>query len=920
MIVNKINMENHEDKKEDSELIQIRKKNILNSLKRGSSWVIYLLLAVITFIAVYIRTRNLPGLKDITTNTWTLGPDLDPFLFLRWAEYIVEHGKIMAIDTMRYVPIGFNTAAEKKLLSYMIAWFYEFLSIFNSDITITYAAVIFPVFMFAITCIIFFFLTKEIFKDSFERTKIPDYIALISTLFLAIIPAILPRTIAGIPEKESAGFFFIFLSLYLVILSFKAKTSIKSSLYGLLAGVAVAALTYIWGGVTFVFITVGLSAFILFIIGKVNKRQFLGYLVWIITFLTITIFYSPTSLYVNVMNYFTSTSTIPVFASLILMFVDLFIYDKISRNKIISELNTKYNISRQIISLIIVTILLIIISLPLFGINFIPDQTTQLFNNFVKPLAGDRFSVTVAENRQPFFTDEWRGNFGPVISNIPIFFFIFIVGSIVLFYNLLVKFDRKEKTILTVSYTIFILTLVFSRYSESSVLNGSSTTSLVFYFGGILIFIIASLYTLYFHERSKKDLLDIDLGYIIVFTFFFVSMLAGRGGVRFVMMVVPPASIMAGYFIVTLWNKYFTNKDETRSLIYLIIALLITLMALLSIYTFYNSSKAQAEVFVPSIYQYQWQKAMSWVRDNTPEDAVFSHWWDYGYWVQSIGKRATFLDGGNLYTYWDYLMGRYVLTTPDDRTALDLLYSHNVSYLLIDSTDIGKYSAFSSIGSDENYDRASFIPTFTIDSRQIIETKNGKTYIYVGGTGLDEDIILEENGTKVLFLTENTVLAAIKIDEDSTGKISQPQAVFIQQGNKQTVIPIRYVHYNGELHDFNNGLEAGVFLMDSLSYNNGNIQGNSNGVLFYLSKRTINSLLVRKYLFEDEGNFKLVHNEPHIIIGELRAQGIVVDDFVYYQGNFLGPIKIWKVDYPSGMIINQSHLETDYPDIKLKEI
>ena len=48
----------------------------------------YPILAWIVLMSIRIRTRNLPLLRDITTGTWTLGPDLDPFLFLRWAKYI----------------------------------------------------------------------------------------------------------------------------------------------------------------------------------------------------------------------------------------------------------------------------------------------------------------------------------------------------------------------------------------------------------------------------------------------------------------------------------------------------------------------------------------------------------------------------------------------------------------------------------------------------------------------------------------------------------------------------------------------------------------------------------------------------------------------------------------------------------------
>ena len=60
----------------------------------------------------------------------------------------------------------------------------------------------------------------------------------------------------------------------------------------------------------------------------------------------------------------------------------------------------------------------------------------------------------------------------------------------------------------------------------------------------------------------------------------------------------------------------------------------------------HGSIKQQAQYTGPSA-NIQWQQAMEWVRDNTAEDAVFSHWWDYGYWVETLGERRTTNDGGH---------------------------------------------------------------------------------------------------------------------------------------------------------------------------------------------------------------------------------------------------------------------------------
>ena len=34
-----------------------------------------------------------------------------------------------------------------------------------------------------------------------------------------------------------------------------------------------------------------------------------------------------------------------------------------------------------------------------------------------------------------------------------------------------------------------------------------------------------------------------------------------------------------------------------------------------------------------------WPDAMQWLRENTPEDAVIASWWDYGYWISTLGER-----------------------------------------------------------------------------------------------------------------------------------------------------------------------------------------------------------------------------------------------------------------------------------------
>src|SRR3990167_1760281 len=156
--------------------IEERKKKVLGFIKKKRDWITCLILSFIIFIGLYIRTRNIPLLKDITTNDWTLAPDLDPYLFLRWAKEIVENGSLAAVDAMRYVPLGYDTAGEMKLLSYLIVWFYNILHFFNESVSVTYAAIWFPVMMFALTTVAFFLFARKVFY--MEKKEIRNVIAL----------------------------------------------------------------------------------------------------------------------------------------------------------------------------------------------------------------------------------------------------------------------------------------------------------------------------------------------------------------------------------------------------------------------------------------------------------------------------------------------------------------------------------------------------------------------------------------------------------------------------------------------------------------------------------------------------------------------------------------------------------------------
>lgn len=901
---------------DESQIVKARKDKLVKIVKNNFNWIVYLILAVIVFLAVKIRTRNLSGLRDITTGTWTLGPDLDPFLFLRWAKYIVANGHLMVIDNMRYIPLGFKTSGELILHPYMIAWFHKLAVLFGSE-SVTQSAALYPVFFFAITVIAFFFLVKKIFLDFVDK-KSANIIALISCFFLSVIPVLLPRTIAGIPEKESAAFFFLFMSFYFFICSWKAKTNKLGYAYSLLAGVFTAGMALVWGGYAFIFLTLALAVTISFVFGQIdNKRYYYSLIFMLSSFLIMHIFSTRYSFY----NLFTSLETGSFVLSMVFIGVNLVLTKTFLKKYIKHPKLVK--IPSPIISILVSIILGLVLIMIFFGPSFVTNKAAVVIHNLVSP-ANTRIISTVAENRQPYYT-EWANSFGPYVAGVPILFWMFFIGSIFLFVHLLKKFNKKEKWYLGIGYVVFLSSIVFSRYSSKSLFNGENFASLFVYFTGTLLFLIIIGFYYYknYNNDKREKFSEIDFNLIILFSFFVLSILSARGAVRLILILVPTASIMVSYLTVILVSKVRTpDKDDFNKYLGWTITVVVVVAVIFAGWQLYIGINSSAESYVPGIYNQQWQSAMSWVRENTPPDAVFGHWWDYGYWIQSIGERATVLDGGNAISYWNHLMGRHALTSTSSTDALEFLYAHNTTHFLIDSTDIGKYTAFATIGSDADYDRRSWINSFFSDDSNAQETKNGTMRFYSGGFTLDEDITYVIDGEKIFLpgvgnkdlnkINNNIAGVGGILIEFVNGKAQQPVAIFVYRG-KQYNIPLRYA-YDGELVDYESGIDAGVFLMPRIVQNGGSTAVQKNGALFYLSGRVVHSQLARLYLYgEDVPGFKLEHVEQDYVVKGINPQINNSGDFLYY-GGFRGPIKIWKMEYPQDIVYRPEYLNTVYPE------
>ena len=225
--------------------------------------------------------------------------------------------------------------------------------------------------------------------------------------------------------------------------------------------------------------------------------------------------------------------------------------------------------------------------------------------------------------------------------------------------------------------------------------------------------------------------------------------------------------------------------------------------------------------------------------------------------------------------------------------------SNNISYLLIDPTDVGKYTAYSTIGSDEQgNDRRSWLITMLSDPSQIQETRDGIVRFYQGGIPLDTDLFYNENGTDIFLPQEKAYIGAIILEYTSSG-FKQPQGVFAYNG-KQYTLPLRYLYHGGEIIDFQTGVNSLVYKYSAVYDSSQGQRLDPDGAVMYLSEKTKDSLFAQLYLMDDPENkypeLKLVHSQGSY-------------DFNLFYNGFVGSIKIWEVGNLDKYLEKQEFLE-----------
>jgi len=97
--------------------------------------------------------------------------------------------------------------------------------------------------------------------------------------------------------------------------------------------------------------------------------------------------------------------------------------------------------------------------------------------------------------------------------------------------------------------------------------------------------------------------------------------------------------------------------------------------------TFASSS---VPVQIGGEYPQDWPQALTWMKDNLPEDAIVVSWWDYGYWIETVAGRKTLADGSTRIQHQIAQVALIMML--NESRSLEILRRYGATHILVFAT------------------------------------------------------------------------------------------------------------------------------------------------------------------------------------------------------------------------------------------
>ena len=515
--------------------------------------------------------------------------EYDPFFNYRATQFIVENGIPAYLDwhdDMSWYPMGRDVVSTSQpMLHITAAISYQ---IFGAGSELYDFTIMFPVVIGSATAIVMFAIVRTIGGTT---------AGLLASLFFAISVPILYRGLIGWFKSEPLGMFYGLLGIYFFLSGIKSNNG-KNSLVRLVAGGVIIGLGISsWGGIQFFILPLTLFFLALPFFRKDKK-----FLMWALPIFTFSLLASSSMFEIADSTFLLSTEsgssyglykfsdTDDVIASIGYGSAVLIGMTAIAMIILmIQKISQKHQVRNGVAVLAVTTI----IGIAVLSSGFV-DLPEYRYVNALNPF------LTTTDP----LTDSVSEHSTPTMKITFIFFSIMIVfagiGAWLIFQNK-VNRSMKIKTDMVVFALIMGLVGVYASAA----------------------FVRAEIFAAFS---------------IIILSSMGISILASK---------ILERKIFKDYTI--------TAKASTKVVFVGVIIILLALPLVLPLdknmitYATFPPAILTANANLsPTFVTNDWKDAMQWLKENTPKDAVVASWWDYGYYITTLGERKTLADNATL--------------------------------------------------------------------------------------------------------------------------------------------------------------------------------------------------------------------------------------------------------------------------------
>jgi len=546
--------------------------------------------------------------------------EFDPYYQYRLAKHMVENGFFAWTswhDTMSWYPYGRDVARTSfPGLALTAAFFYLVLRAlglplapafafdpFSSDPLFNFC-VIFPVIMGTVTCLVIYFVGKDIGGEE---------AGLFSAFFLALNTSYISRTSLGFFDDETVGIFGILLFIFFFLRSIETERRLKTSLiYGFAAGLSLGYLFSSWGASRYPVGMAVIFIFVLLLLRRYSSRLLFSYS---ITF-GVALFVAINVPYLG-FRFLIDSSILPVFG----IFLLLCACEVTSHIKAI-KMKTLFVLIFLALSAVLVFVILH------FG-YFKPLEAK--FMAVLNPY--ERLEQPLVQSVQEHRPAAWGS-----------FYYDFGIGAF--FVPVGLFFALQNPTNRNIFLSIFGLTSV---YFASSMVR--------------LILLMAPALCLLWALALVRLLRP------------FVT-------------IIKEAPVISRRK--TRFGAYVGKEFSGAFLIIMFLLLTLTFVLptqQISYPRVFDSAYSPTTIASASVpikpdqTIYDWIEALNWMRENLPQTAVVASWWDYGYWITTVGNKTTLVD--NATWNWTQIQRIGLMFMSNETEAIEILREYNATHVVV---------------------------------------------------------------------------------------------------------------------------------------------------------------------------------------------------------------------------------------------